>query len=79
MDIRQTLAVVCKRVILDHSVDDATRAKRCRGLKLLGEFFVASGGSTAAGLGDIRQRLLHQQAGASSQSQKHEGQETEES
>jgi len=59
-DIRQTLAAVCKRVILDHSVEDVVRLKRCKGLKLLGELFLKSGGSTAAGLNDMKQRV-HQQ------------------
>ena len=63
MDIRSTLASVCKRVLLDRSVDDNTRLKRAQGLKLLGEFFMASGGSTEAGLGDMRQRLHQQMAG----------------
>lgn len=59
-DIRQTLAAVCKRVILDHSVEDVVRLKRCKGLRLLGELFLSYGGSTAAGLTDMKQRL-HQQ------------------
>jgi hypothetical protein len=69
MDIRSTLANVCKKVILDRSVMDEVRLKRCEGLKLLGEFFVASGGSTEAGLGDIRQRLHQQMAGQQPHSQ----------
>ena len=60
MDIRQTLASVCNRVVYDHSVDEATRLKRCKGLKVLGEILLAHGGSTAAGINDMKKRL-HQQ------------------
>jgi hypothetical protein len=63
MDIRSTLQSVCKKVTLDHSVDEANRLKRCKALKILGEAFVEKGNSTAAGLGDIKHRLHQQMTG----------------
>ncbi len=37
LDIRNTLAHVCKKVTHDHSVDQETRTSRCKGLQIIGE------------------------------------------
>eukprot|EP01034_Spumella_vulgaris_P021890 gene21890-27967_t len=63
LDIRGTLGKVCYRVLHDHSVDDATRLKRCKAMLILGKLFLAHAGSTAAGLGDIKARLTQQMGG----------------
>jgi hypothetical protein len=63
LDIRGTLGKVCYRVLHDHSVDDATRLKRCKAMMILGKLFLAHAGSTAAGLGDIKARLTQQMGG----------------
>lgn len=67
MDIRSTLASVCRKVTHDHSVDDAILLKRINGLKLLGEFFLKQGASAQAGLSDLKLRLRQQQGGAAAQ------------
>lgn len=63
MDIRSTLANVCRKVTHDHSVDDAMLLKRIKALKLLGEFFLKQGASTQDGLTDLKLRLKQQQGG----------------
>jgi hypothetical protein len=57
MDIRSTLAVVCRKVTHDRGAEDGILVKRCKGLKLLGEFFLARGGNTQTGLKDLKDRL----------------------
>ena len=68
LDIRSTLAKVCKKVTHDHSVDEATRVKRKNGLKLLGEAFIQNGIPYEKGLHDIKQRLQQQMAAAKGES-----------
>jgi hypothetical protein len=60
LDIRSTLAKVCKKVTHDHSVDEATRIKRKNALKILGEAFIKNGVPYEKGLHDIKQRLTQQ-------------------
>ena len=38
-------------------IDDETRLKRCKALKILGEVFISHGGSLSAGLSDIKTQL----------------------
>lgn len=73
LDIRSTVARVCYKVLHDHSVDEPTRLKRCKALLALGKLFLAHGGSTAAGLGDIKARL-GQMSGGGAQQKPEEGQ-----
>lgn len=76
LDIRSTLAKVCYKVLHDHSVDETTRFKRCKALLLLGKLFIKHGGSTAAGLGDIKARLTQQMGhGAAAQEDAHTAEE----
>eukprot|EP01038_Epipyxis_sp_PR26KG_P010779 gene10779-14474_t len=58
IDIRSTLAKACRKVTHDHSVDEAIRLKRCKALKILGELFLEHGGTMAAGLGDVKSRMM---------------------
>lgn len=51
-------------MLRDHSVSAEVLTKRAKALKLLGELFIAKGGSLAAGLGDVRSRLHNQMNGA---------------
>lgn len=60
MDIRSTLANVCRKVTHDHSVSEAVRLERCKALKILGKIFMKHGGTLEAGLGDIRNKLASQ-------------------
>ena len=39
VDVEETVVSVCGRVLADASVDDATRAKRCEGLAVMGDVF----------------------------------------
>lgn len=64
IDIRMTLAKVCRRATRDRSVDEVTRSKRIQGLLLLGEVFTECGASEEAGLGDLISRLGAQMAAA---------------
>ena len=57
LDIRSTLLHVCSRVTHDHSVDKDVRALRLQGIKLIGEVFVECGGTTEAGLQDVKSRM----------------------
>eukprot|EP01035_Chromulina_nebulosa_P019121 gene19121-24957_t len=57
LDIRSTLANVCKKVIHDQGVDNLTRLNRLNALKILGEVYMKSGGSAEAGLKDLKERL----------------------
>lgn len=57
LDIRSTLLHVCSRVTHDHSVDKDVRALRLQGIKLIGEVFVECGGSTEAGLQEVKARM----------------------
>mmetsp|Transcript_14246 Transcript_14246/g.19420 ORF Transcript_14246/g.19420 Transcript_14246/m.19420 type:complete len:188 (-) Transcript_14246:1003-1566(-) len=66
MDIRSTLYHVCRKVTHDHGVDEATRTKRCKALKILGQEFVKRGGSLEAGLGDIKAKMSSQISTAAS-------------
>ncbi len=71
MDIRSTLMTVCRKVTRDFSVDDRARILRCEAMLILGEVFVAQGGSTKAGLGDIKNRLRqHMHPGAGTGAEK---------
>eukprot|EP01039_Chlorochromonas_danica_P003117 gene3117-3414_t len=65
MDIRSTLATVCKKVLLDQSVDGKTRMLRCKGLIVLGELFLANGRDVKEGLGEIKARMQAHMGGAS--------------
>jgi hypothetical protein len=63
MDIRSTLASVCFKLLHDHSVSNKVLAKRAKALKILGEAFIAKGGSMAAGLGDIKAKMASKMGG----------------
>lgn len=71
MDIRSTLAKVCYKVIHDHSVDEATRVKRCKALLILAKVYLSKAGTTEAGLGDIKARLAQQMNAANQHSEEH--------
>jgi hypothetical protein len=68
LDIQATLRKVCKKACHDHSVSEEVRLKRTQALLILGQTFVASGNTEAAGMNDMIQRLIMQmnaaQAGA---------------
>lgn len=66
MDIRSTLATVCKKVLLDQSVDGKTRMLRCKGLIVLGELFLANGRDVKEGLGEIKARMQAHMGAATS-------------
>ena len=74
MDLRSTLASVCRKVLHDHAVSDAERLMRCRAMKLLGECFKAKGGTMSAGLSDLKLRMRQQMDG---QDSSHEGRNTD--
>lgn len=62
MDIRSTLANVCRKVTRDRGQStDEILLQRCQALKLLGEYFLARGGSAETGLNDLKSRLKHHQ------------------
>mmetsp|Transcript_22556 Transcript_22556/g.45386 ORF Transcript_22556/g.45386 Transcript_22556/m.45386 type:complete len:612 (+) Transcript_22556:55-1890(+) len=67
MDIRSTLANVCFKALHDHSVSAEILLKRAKALKILGECFIAKGGSMAAGLGDIKMKLASQMNGGTAE------------
>ena len=78
LDIRHTLAQVCKKVTHDHSVDGETRKLRMKGLELIGSVFIECGGSTEAGMGDIINRMTTaNNQGFNEQQQQQEGKEKE--
>ena len=56
---------MCYKVIHDHSVDEATRVKRCKALLVLAKVYLSRAGTTEAGLGDIKARLAQQMNAAS--------------
>lgn len=72
MDIRATLASVCRKVTHDHSVSEAVLVKRCKALKLLGDYFLAKGGSKSSGLKDLKSRLKNGAGGAQSKTEEAE-------
>ncbi len=79
MDIRSTLANVCRKVTRDKvNCTDAILMKRCQALKLLGEYFLARGGSAETGLNDLKARLKHQQQAAASEDKTEEQTEAKE-
>jgi hypothetical protein len=59
IDLRTTLRHVCRKATHDHSVDENVRRLRLEGLSILGEVFLESGGTVAAGLGDVIERLTN--------------------
>lgn len=63
MDIRSTLSAVCRKVTRDKGpqCSDELLLKRCQALKLLGEYFLAHGGTTESGLNDLKARLKQKQ------------------
>ena len=46
LDIRATVANICRKATHDHSVDTLARQRRLQALMLLGDAFVANGRST---------------------------------
>jgi hypothetical protein len=56
-DIQETLKHVCKKVLHDHSVSEATRATRARGMVLLGEMYVLKRVREMDGLADFLDRV----------------------
>jgi hypothetical protein len=80
MDIRSTLAAVCRKVTRDKGPQssDALLLKRCQALKLLGEYFLAHGGSAESGLNDLKARLKQQKQQPPSDSAESPAKEPEE-
>ena len=58
LDLRATLAGVCKKVCRDRSVDEATRTRRKKGLVVLGEMYMKFGSSTDAGLKELQHKFV---------------------
>jgi curved DNA-binding protein CbpA len=59
LDLRATLAGVCKKVSRDRSVDEATRIKRKKGLIVLGEVYMTFGSSGGdAGLKELQSKFV---------------------
>jgi len=56
-DVQQTLANVCMRVLHDHSVTPESRAKRAKGLLLLGEEYCKCGVPAGKGIEDFLSRM----------------------
>lgn len=64
MDISSTIANVCRKVTRDRGqCSEEVLLQRCQALKLLGEYFLARGGSAETGLNDLKERLKRQQHG----------------
>ena len=81
LDIRSTIAKICKKVTHDHSVDDVARGRRMRGLQLIGESYTkltpgnSSYGASAAEVLEMMKPILAQaQGGAPPPSEETEGQ-----
>ena len=64
MDISSTIANVCRKVTRDRGqCSEEVLLQRCQALKLLGEYFIARGGSAESGLNDLKEKLKRQQHG----------------
>ena len=69
LDIRSTIAKICKKVTHDHSVDDLARERRMRGLQLIGESYIkltpgnSSYGASAADVLEMMTPILQQAQG----------------
>ena len=80
LDIRSTIAKVCKKVTHDHSVDDVARGRRMRGLQLIGESYTkltpgnSSYGASAAEVLEMMKPILAQAKGGAPPSEETEGQ-----
>ena len=57
LDLRATLAGICKKICRDRSVDEATRNRRKKGLLLLGEVYMQYGNPSDAGLKELRNKF----------------------
>ena len=70
LDIRSTIAKVCKKVTHDHSVDKVALQRRLRGLRIVGESYIkltpdcSSYGASAADVTTMMQPILSQAQGA---------------
>lgn len=65
MDIRSTIANVCRKVTRDRGqCSEEILLQRCQALKLLGEYFLARGVSAETGLKDLKSKLKQQHGGA---------------
>lgn len=58
LDLRSTLAGVCKKVCHDRSVDEATRNRRKKALLLLGEVYMEHGSTTDEGLKELKNKFV---------------------
>ena len=58
LDLRATLAGICKKICHDRSVDEATRNRRKKGLLLLGEVYMQYGNPSDAGLKELRNKFV---------------------
>lgn len=69
LDIRSTIAKICKKVTHDHSVDDLARERRMRALQLIGESYIkltpgnSSYGASAADVLEMMTPILQQAQG----------------
>ena len=75
LDLRSTLAGICKKICRDRSVDEATRNRRKKGLLLLGEVYMQYGNPSDAGLKELRNKFAMGGGGpdGSSAGEGHEG------